>query len=170
MAASRLHSQKDKNQAVELSMVLTNREGEPVELSIVLKDEGVDLTHRVPCTGKTDQWSAQYSWNSFLQLLQLQRLCNQMEGTFFMKKSTIRKTCLVEALTSVSNSNMPILLHEQMEQVYPFSFGHKITFPLLCFKDEGPQYKVLWFWATSFHSEVNVKVRHGSEQDLSFVC
>lgn len=55
MAASRLHSQKDKNQTVELSMVLTNREGEPVELSIVLKDEGVDLTHRVPCTGKTDQ-------------------------------------------------------------------------------------------------------------------
>lgn len=55
MAASRLHSQKDKNQAVELSMVLTNREGEPVELSIVLKNEGVDLTHRVPCTGKTDQ-------------------------------------------------------------------------------------------------------------------
>lgn len=52
MAAGRLHSQKDKNQATELSMVLTNREGGPVELSIVLNDEGVDLTHRVPCTGK----------------------------------------------------------------------------------------------------------------------
>lgn len=85
MAAGRLHSQKDKNQATELSMVLTNREGGPVELSIVLNDEGVDLTHRVPCKGKKliNEALSTPEIHSFSSCSY--KDCNQIVGTFSRK-------------------------------------------------------------------------------------
>lgn len=144
MAASRLHSQKDKNQAVELSMVLTNREG--------------GTCGAVHCTerwgGGSDPQSSVHGKNwSMKRSVLLKFIPSALAAFAFKRWEHFHSRCMLLEVKVISR-----LCCTDKRNEYIHSASHT-KLPFFCTRDGGPKRKVLRFWATLFHAEVNVKVR-----------